>query len=204
VSEAQRRRIGAIGIGAGAVLFFVGVFAAHFTGLPPVNNVGVEIYPHIPRCMWFEDAPSCWVIPEATKTLAFLGSQIALAAYVFGWIWKQKMTWALATISAFLFTLELIILLGIVPNEFLGLAQGTLAWTDQKVALTIPRWLVLNNDVKISFAVLKDVIAAGYSTTVLIAVAVGAYQLQERAKKADEPKPVVVSGYGRPIVKGER
>ena len=97
-----------------------------------------------------------------------------------------------------------IILLGIVPNEFLGLTQGTLAWTDQKILFTIPSWLVLNNEVSISYAAVKDIITAGYSTTVLIAVAVGAYQLQERAKRADQPKPQVVSSYGRPVVREGR
>lgn len=203
MTEAQRQRIGVIGFAAGAVLFFVGVLAAHFTGLPETNNVGQEIYPHIPRCAWFESEP-CWMIPIASKTLAFLGSQIAIAAYVFGWIWKRPLTWARATIGAFLFTLEMIVLLGIVPNEFLGLTQGTLAWTDQKILITIPRWLVLNNEVSISFAAVKDAVTAGYSTTVVIAVAVGAYQLQERAKRADQPKPQVLSSYGRPLVKGER
>jgi len=114
------------------------------------------------------------------------------------------MTWARATVGAFLFTLEMLILLGIVANEWLGLAQGTLAWTEQKTLITIPRWLILNNEVHISLGVVKDMLVAGYSTTVLIAVAVGAYRLQERANKPPEAKPQVVSGYGRPMIKGER
>ena len=203
MTEAQRKQIGVVGIVSGAALFTFGVFAAHFTGLSETNNVGQLIYPHIPRCAWFENE-ACWVLPIASKSIAFVGSQIALAAAVFGWIWKRPVTWAGATVGAFLFTLELIILLGIVANEWLGLAQGQLDWTEQKVFISIPSWLVLNNDVHISFGALKDMIVAGYSTTVLIAVAVGAYQLQERAKKADQPKPQVVSGYGRPIVKGDR
>ena len=133
-----------------------------------------------------------------------LQAPIAIAALVFGWIWKRPMTWARATVSAMLFTLEMIILLGIVANEWLGLAQGTLDWTEQRILVAIPKWLVLNNEVKISYGAVKDMIVAGYSTAVLIAVAVGAYQLQERAKKADQPKPQVISGYGRPIVKRER
>lgn len=204
MSEAQRRRIGIIGLVVGTAVFFLGAFAAHFTELPPTNNVGQEIYPHIPRCVWFEAQPSCWVLPITTKTISFIGSQIALGALVFGWLWQKKMTWARATVGSFIFTLEMLILLGIVPNEFLGLTQGTLAWTDQKILVSIPPWLVLNNEVNISYAAVKDAIAAGYSTTVLIAVAVGAYQLQERAKKAGQPKPQVVSSYGRPVVKGER
>ena len=203
MTEAQRRRIGVIGLSVGATLFTFGVLAAHFTGLSETNNVGQEIYPHIPRCAWLETG-ACWVVPIASKLIAFVGSQIALAALVFGWLWKQPMTWAAATVGAFLFTLEMIILLGIVANEFLGLTQGTLAWTEQKILFTIPSWIVLNNDLHVSFGVFKDMIVAGYSTTVLIAVAVGAYQIQERAKMAGQAKPQVVSGYGRPIVEGDR
>lgn len=204
MTDAQRQRYGVIGLVAGAVIFFVGVFAAHFTGLPDTNAVGQELYPHIPRCFWFETTRPCWVLPTTAQLTALLGSQIAIGAIVFGWIWKRTLTWAKAAVGAFLFTLELIVLLGVVPNEFLALAQGTLAWTEQKVVLTIPRWLLLNNDVSLTYGVLKDIVAAGYSTTVLIGVALGAYQLQERAKRGEQPKPTVVSSYGRPVVKGER
>ena len=203
MTDAQRQRLGVIGLAVGAALFTFGVFAAHFTGLSETNNVGREIYPHIPRCAWFETS-ACWVLPIASKLVAFIGSQIALVALVFGWILNRPMTWARATVGAFLFTLEMIILLGIVANEWLGLTQGTLAWTEQRILVTIPSWLVLNNDVHISLGVVKDMIVGGFSTAVLIAVAVGAYRFQERAKRVDQPKPQVVSGYGRPVVKGER
>ena len=203
MTETQRQRIGVIGLVIGAVLFFLGVFAAHFTGLSETNAVGQEIYPHIPRCAWFETGP-CWVLPIASQLVAFVGSQVAIAAIIFGWLWQRPMTWARATVAAFIFTLQMIIFLGIVPNQWLALTQGTLAWTDQKTLSTVPRWLVLNNDVHISFAVIKDLIAAGFSTVVLIAVAIGAYQIQERAKEGGRPKPQIVSSYGRPIVKGKR
>jgi len=203
VTEAQRQRIGVIGIAFGLLLLTFGVFAAHFTGLSATNNVGQEIYPQIPRCAWFESG-ACWVIPMTSKIIAFGGSQIALAALVFGWVWDRPMTWARATVAAFLFTLEMILLFGIVGNEWLGLTQGPLAWTSQKVLITVPRWIVLNNDIQISFGILKDMIVAGYATTVLAVIVIGAYQLQERAQKRDQPKPQLISGYGRPIVKGER
>lgn len=211
MTDAQRQRIGVIGLVVGTVLFFVGVFAAHFTALPVFNAVGQELYPSIPRCLPFEPFQSgplsstgCWMIPTFAQLVAFIGSQIALGAIVFGWIWKRELTWALATVAAFIFTIEMLILLGIVPNEFLALAQGTLDWNTQRVMITIPRWLVLNNDVALSYGAAKDIIAAGYSTTVVIGIAVAAYRFQERAKRGDVPKPTVVSNYGRPVVKGER
>jgi uncharacterized membrane protein (Fun14 family) len=211
VTDAQRQRFGVIGIVAGTVLFFVGVFAAHFTGLPETNAVGQELYPHIPRCLPFEPFQSgllsssgCWLIPTSMQMVALIGSQLALGAIVFGWIWKRELTWARATVGAFIFTLEMLILLGIVPNQWLALAQGTLDWNTQRTMISIPKWLVLNNDVSISYGAVKDIIAAGYSTTVVIGVGVLAYQLQERAKRGEQPKPTVVSSYGRPVVKGER
>jgi hypothetical protein len=204
VSEAQRQRIGVVAFGVGTALFIGGVVAAHFVGLPATNNVGQEIYPHIPRCFWFETAQPCWVLKTSTQLTALLGSQIAMGAVVFGWLWQRPLTWARATVGAFLFTLEMLILLGIVPNQWLSIAQGTLAWTEQRVLFTVPSWLVLNNDIDLTYGVLKDLITAGWSTTVLVAVAVGAYQMQERAKKAGQPKPQVLSRYGRPVVKGNR
>jgi len=203
VTDAQRQRIGVIGIAVGTALFFIGVLAAHFTALPEIDAVGRELYPHIPRCLPFENG-ACWLIPTFSQLMALVGSQIALGAIIFGWIWKRDLTWARATVAAFIFTLEMLILLGIVPNEFLALAQGTLDWNAQRVFVTIPKWLMLNNEVNISYGAVKDMVAAGYSTTVLVAVAVGAYQLQERAKRGPQAKPAVVSSYGRPVVKGDR
>ncbi len=203
MTDDKRRRIGIIGVVVGLVLLAVGVVIAHFTNLPLTDSVGRPIYDWIPRCVFFENDPqACWVLPMFGGATAVAGSQIAMAAIVFGWIYGRPLTWALATVGAFLFTLEMIILLGIVPNQFLNLAQGTLDWSERKTVFTIPRWLVLNNNVSLSFGTLKDLVTAGYSTTVLAAVAVGAYQWQERGKRASRPKPTTTSMWGRPVTKG--
>ena len=96
----------------------------------------------------------------------------------------------------------MIILLGIVPNQFLNLAQGTLDWSERKILFTLPKWLVLNNNVAISYGMVKEVISAGYSTTVLAVVAIGAYRWQERGRRAARPIPPTTSIYGRTVVKG--
>ena len=203
MTDDKRRRIGTIGVVVGLALLVAGVVIAHFTNLPLTDSVGRPIYDRIPRCVFFENDPqSCWVLPILGGATAVLGSQIAIAAIVFGWIYGRPLTWALATVGAFLFTLEMIILLGIVPNQFLNLAQGTLDWSERKTVFTIPKWLVLNNNVSLSYGTLKDLITAGYSTTVLAAVAVGAYQWQERGKRAGRPKPTTTSMWGRPVTKG--
>jgi hypothetical protein len=206
MSDQRRRRIGVIGVVIGFVLLAVGVAIAHFTGLPPVDSVGQPIHSWIPRCVFFEtDTAKCWVLPITGGAIAVLGSQIGIAAIVYGWIYGRKLTWALATVGAFLFTLEMLILLGVVPNQWLSLAQGTLDWSERKVFITIPKWLVLNNNVAISYGALKDIIVAGYSTTVVAAVAVIAYQWQERDKRAArKAAATTTSTYGRPVVKGSR
>jgi hypothetical protein len=205
VTEQKRRRIGVLGVVVGLVLLAVGVAVAHFTALPAVDSVKQPIYSWIPRCVFFErSSESCWVLPITGGIIAVIGSQIGIAAIVFGWIYERKLTWALATVGAFLFTLEMIILLGVIPNQWLTLAQGTLDWSERRTLFTVPKWLVLNNHVAISYGMVKEVIAAGYSTTVLAAVAVIAYRWQERAKRAARPAPTTTSVYGRTVVKGGR
>lgn len=205
MTEQTRRRIGIIGVAVGATLVAVGVVFAHFTNLPLTDSVGREIYSWVPRCAFFENDPThCWVLPITGQLIAFLGSQIALFAIFFGWIYERPMTWALATVSAFVFTLEMIVIFGVVPNQWLNLAQGTLEWSNQKVFFTIPKFLVLNNEVHITYGVLKDVISGGYSATMLLVVAIVAYQAQERARRKGQPAPPTSSVYGRPVVKGGR
>jgi hypothetical protein len=205
--DQKRVRIGVAGIATGLVLLAVGIVAAHFTGLPATDDVGRDLYPHIPRCLPFEPAEACWVIPTASQIVALIGSQIMLAAIVWGWILGRPLTWARAAVAAAIFTLEVIVLFGLVPNQWLALTQGSWEWTEQRVAFTLPKWLMLNNEVSISYAVLKDVVSGGYSATLLGAVAVGAYKLQERAKQqaaAPAEPPPRISSFGRTIVEGER
>ena len=206
VRDTRRIRIGVAGLAVGLVLMVLGILIAHFTGLPETDAVGRDLYPDIPRCLGFETSGSCWVLPTTGQLIGVIGSQILLAAIVFGWVLGKPLTWATATVAAAVFTLEMLILFGIVPNQWLALTQGTFEWTSQKIAFTLPSWLVLGNEVGISYAVIKDVVAGGYSAALLGAIAVGAYQLQERAKKqATAPAlPPKVSSFGRTIVKGER
>jgi hypothetical protein len=203
VSDRLKKRLGIAGVVVGSALLIGGTVLAHLTHLPLTDTVGRPIFSAIPRCAFFEPDPNaCWVLPALSQSIAFAGSQILIAGIVIGWIFDRPMTWALASVAAFLFTLEMIILLGIVPNEMLAITQGPLEWTDQKIAFTIPAWLVLNNEVAISYGVIKDMIVAGYSTTVLIAVIIGAYQLQEWNKRRGEPRAPTTSQYGRPVVRG--
>lgn len=83
------------------------------------------------------------------------------------------------------------------------MTQSTLEWTPQKVFVVLPSGLVLNNEVAISYAALKDMISGGYSLGAFIGVAVFMWWWQGRQKRADEPKPTPVSAYGRPMRVGD-
>lgn len=194
MDDRTKRRLGIAGVVVGSAILMAGVLVAHFTGLAAEDNLGREIYPAIPRG-WG------WVLLGQLTALA--GSQVLMAGIVLGWLWERPMTWARATVGAMVFTVEMIVLFGIVPNEWLGLTQGTFEWTSQRVAITIPRWLVLNNEVAISFGAIKDAVSGGYAATVLGAVLVAVYKYQEFQKKGGRTaRPQPVSTYGRPIVKG--
>jgi hypothetical protein len=113
------------------------------------------------------------------------------------------MTWARAAFTAFLAWIELVIIYGIVPSEWLNLSQTDLDWSPQKIALTIPPWLMLGNEVSLSFAALKDAISGAYHVVTLGAAAVFAVRVQQLNKpRKVADKPVPVSPYGRPLIKG--
>lgn len=203
MSDVVKKRIGLAAVAVGAILLIVGTVMAHFTGLATHDAVGRPIYPNIPRCLWFEGEESaCWIVPTIFQTTAFIGSQILMVGIFIGWIFERRMTWALATVAAFIFTVEIIVIFGIVPNEMLALFQGPLDWSDQRIFWTVPTWLVLGNDVQISYAVLKDMVVAGFTTTMLVVLLVGTYQAQEWSHRRGQPKPPSTSLYGRPVTRG--
>jgi hypothetical protein len=114
------------------------------------------------------------------------------------------MTWARATVAAFIAWMALVFYFGMVPSEWLNFAQTDLDWSSQRVALTIPPILVLGNTVEISWAVIKDSIQMGYSLGILGFAAVLAIQIQ-KMKEGRPPSAAPVekkSPYGRPLVRG--
>ncbi len=192
----QRRKnlIGITAIAVGLITVFVGVMIAHWTRLPEFDEFGRRIgWPFIPRG---------WVYYTIGQLIAVGGSQIAVVGAFWAWIYDKPMTWARASFAAMLAWYQLILYFGIIPSEWLNLAQGPLAWTSRP-AFTVPAWLVLNNEVTISFRVLKDLISAGYYTNATIALIYGAYKVQEMYKASKTAtKPVAVSDYGRPLQVG--
>ncbi len=187
------QRLGLAAVVVGGVVALVGAVFAHFTGLPAEDALGVPQFTGIPRG---------WVWVLLGQTVSLVGSLMLLGGLAVAFCYKRPMTWARASIGAFVFTSVMMILFAIIPNQWLTLTQSEFAWTPQKIALTIPPALVLGSEVAISFAAVKDIVSGTYAVVMLGVVAVTMYQWQEQKKKAaSAPPPRPISDYGRPLVR---
>ena len=129
---------------------------------------------------------------------------MAIVGALFLWVANQRMTWARAGFAALITWIEFVIIFGIVPSEWLNLSQGPLEWTRQRIAFTIPRWMVLGNDVEISWAALKDAVSGAYNMAVLGGAIFFAYKIQGWGKTKPKATVEKSSVFGRPLTKGER
>lgn len=190
-------------LGIGTVLLAVAVWWIHFSSFPETELVdGVEVPVVLTAFDW---VPRGWFWKGLGYLAAFAASQLMLAGAAFLVMLNQKLTWARALFGSFLVWMELLLLFGIVPSEWLNLAQTDLDWSSQRVALTIPAFLVLGNEVTISWAVVKDLISTGWHLVMIPAVAVFALEVQKMydGRPASADKPEKRSPYGRPLVKGD-
>jgi len=185
---------------AGFLLLTVAVWWVHYSSFPKTVVVdGVEV-PFVVD--YFNWVPRGWVWKSLGYLAAFAASQLLLGGAALAFVLARKMTWARAAFTAWLVWIEFVIIFGMVPSEWLNLSQTDLDWSPQRIFVTLPPWLVLGNQVSISFAALKDIISAGYITTMLGVAAVFAYKIQDinKPQKAAEKAPVM-SPYGRPLVR---
>jgi hypothetical protein len=202
LSDSRRKGIGWAMLGFGTLLLALAVWWIHFSSFPQTEVVdGVEVEVVLSSFNW---VPRGWFWKSIGYLAAFGASQLMLGGAALLWVLNQKMTWARAMFAAFLAWIELLLLFGIVPSEWLNLAQTDLDWSSQRVALTIPPFLVLGNEVDISWAVVKDLISTGWHLVMIPAVAIFALQIQRmyagRPAAAEKPEPK--SPYGRTLVKG--
>ena len=202
LSDSRRKSIGWGLLGLGFLSLVVAVIWIHFSSFPLTHIVDGEEVPLVLDS--FNWVPRGWWSKGLGYLVAFGASQMLVVGALFVWVLNQKMTWARALFAAFITWIELVIIFGMVPSEWLNFAQTDLDWSSQRVAVTIPPWLVLGNEVAISYAVLKDSISMGYHIVMLAGAAVFALQLQRmklgRPASAEKPEPR--SPYGRPLVKG--
>jgi hypothetical protein len=185
-----------IGIGAiviGVVTLVIGFMWAHFTGLSELDDLGREIYPAFPRG---------WQWELLGQVVALGGALLAMAGATLAFLYDRPVTWARASLGAALFTGLMMILYGIIPNQWLTLTQAVWEWTPQKTVFQVPESLVLGNELKLSAAAVKDIVSGTYVVVVTGVIAVAMYKWQERQKKlASGPPPTPVSPYGRPMTK---
>jgi hypothetical protein len=190
VSERKYLIAGIALVAVGLIVALLGSMLVHMTEAPEVDEFGRDLYANIPRG---------WVYVTIAQSIALGGVLIAMAGVMLGWIWDRRVTWARAMLGALLFTGLMFIIFAVVPNQFLTLTQATLEWTPQKIFITVPAAVIMNNDLSVSYATLKDMIAAGYVTTMVIVIPVFMYWWQGHHEKAKTPKPAPVSNYGRPM-----
>ena len=200
LSDGRRRAMGWALLLMGTGLLVAGVIWIHVTSLPIDEDAG--IFDWIPRAV-ANSTSALW--KGAGYLTVFAASQMMVVGATFLWVLNQRMTWARAAFAAFVAWVELIILFGMFPSEWLVFAQTDLNWSAQRVALVIPPILVLGNEVEISYAVLKDSISMGYHIVMLAAGAVFALQVQKikEGKPPSAEKPEPKSPYGRPLVRGD-
>jgi hypothetical protein len=204
LSDSRRKQIGWLLLLAGLAGLVIGVIWIHWASLPETELVdGVEMPVVVDQLNWFPRG--IWW--KAAGYIIVLGSTtFALIGPVFLWVLNQKMTWARATTAAVIAWMALVFYFGMVPSEWLNFAQTDLEWSSQRVALTIPPFLVLGNTVDISYAMIKDSIQMGYSLGLLGFAAVLAIQIQKMkdGRPASAQPAEKKSPYGRPLVRGER
>ena len=201
LDKRQRIRLGWSMLVAGAILLVVAVLWVHYSSFPRARfETGVEVPVVVDYFNWI---PRGWFWKALGFLAAFAASQLMLAGAALAWVLGEKMTWARATFLAWLVWIELVLLFGMVPSEWLNLSQTDLDWSPQKIFVTLPAWLVLGNEVSISYAALKDIISIGYHNVALVAAIVFAYRIQGigKPRKVVE-KPTPVSPYGRPLITG--
>lgn len=190
LSDRLKLIVGLAAIVIGLVTALVASWLVHATEAEVVNDLGVELYPWIPRG-WF------WT--TASQFIAVNGVVIVIAGAAVAFVWDRPLTWARAAVGAGLFTALMVVFFGVIPNQMLTLTQGPLEWTGQKILVTIPPWLVLGNEVSISAEMLKDALVAGFATTNVFIVAILMVVWQNHQRKKAEPQPQKVSQYGRPL-----
>ena len=203
LSDSTRKKAGWGLLLIGTLLLVAGVIWLHYSSLPQTTVVDGEAVPVVVDYFNWIPRGAIW---KGLAYLAIFGaSQMMVIGGVFLWILNQRMTWSRALFAAFVTWLELVIIFGMVPSEWLSYAQTDLDWSSQRIALTIPPILVLGNTVEISYAVIKDSISMGYHLVMLGAAAVFALELQKmkQGRPASAAKPEKKSPYGRPLVRGE-
>jgi len=190
VTTRTKLGVGFAAVAVGIAGALAGAFFVHTSLSPEFTELGEELYAWSPRG---------WVPATVGQLMSLGGVLLAMGGLTLALVYDRPMTWARASLGASLYVGLMMIIFGVIPNEFLTLTQATLEWTPQKIVVTFPPWMVLGNDVSVSFAALKDIVLQGWVFTMLIAVPVFMWWWQGREQRKDVPRPQPVSAFGRPI-----
>jgi hypothetical protein len=195
VTDGRKLAAGLTAIAIGAVVTIAASMFVHAAESPTTDAVGNEIYTFVPRG-WF---------PATIGQLTAIGGVfLILGGATLAFVYGRPFTWARAAIGAWLFTAMAVVVFGVIPNQWVALAQASLEWTPQKILVTIPPALVLGNEVSISYATLQQMIIGGYPVVMLGLIATVMVQWQKRTRAVKKPKPTPVSAFGRPMRDGSR
>lgn len=207
LSSSQRMTYGGAMLGLGTLALVLGVIVIHWGSFPQEQFIDGEFVPFevdflnfMPRGIWWK---------ALGYVIVFGASQLLVLGAVFVFVLGRPMTWAVASIAATIVWVELVIIFGMVPSEWLNFSQTDLDWSSQRFVPgldPIPPWLVLGNEISISWAVVKDAVSGGYNTVMLALGIVFAYKVQDvySGKPDSASTAEVTSPYGRTLVKGER
>lgn len=203
LSDSRRKSIGWGLLGVGLATLVIAVVWIHYSSFPETHIVDGQEVPLV--LDQFDWVPRGWLSKGLAYLASFAASQMLVVGGLFVWVLNQKMTWARALFAAFVTWIELVLIFGIVPSEWLNFAQTDLNWSGQRAALVLPSWLVLGNEVTLWWSTIKDSISMGYHIVMLGAAAVFTIQLQKmrQGPPPSAEKPEVRSPYGRPLVRGE-
>lgn len=202
LSDPRRKSIGAGLLILGFLGLVLGVIWIHWSSLPQTVVVDGAEVPYVVDFLNWWPRGTLW---KGLGYLVVLGAAtMVMVGAMFVWVLNQKMTWARATFAAFVAFIALVFYFGMVPSEWLNYSQTDLDWSNQRVAFTIPPFLVLGNELSISYAAIKDSIQIGYSLTMLAIGGVLAILIQriKDGRPASAAPVEKKSPYGRPLVKG--
>jgi hypothetical protein len=193
VTNRTKLAAGLTAIAIGVVTAIAASVFVHAAESPTTDAVGNEIYSFVPRG---------WFPATIGQLVAIGGVFLILGGATLAFVYGRPFTWTRAAIGAWLFTAMAVIVFGVIPNQWVALAQGSLEWTPQKVLVTIPPALVLGNELSISYATLQQMIIGGYPVVMLGLIATVMVQWQKRTRAVKKPRPTPVSSFGRPMRDG--
>ena len=185
----NRYKIGPALIVMGVGGITIGVIIAHFAGFPKGEVID-----------YFNWMPRGWLMQTIGQFLAFSAGQLFLLGLALLAWQDTPMTWARAAYLALLSWIQLTLIFGVFPSEWLNLSQGPLEWTNQREFIKFPPILFLGNEISLSLGALKDIIQLGISQGFLVAVIVGGYLIQD-INNAKERGKTRISDYGKTVVK---